>query len=447
MTIHHLPDPRGAVPVSAPRPRIFISHSTRAKPGQVCCRCLDARDVLVEQLRAAGFEAVYDKDFLRSGDAWQQEIAVELHGSQATVLLLSRHALDSANVGYEASIADGRRRADTRYRFITVKLPDVRRADLEASALRAIHLGEADMCDWADDEIAGGRLPVKLHADLAQVRLWHLDRSSPTRHAVTYALGEAYEDRLRAAADLLGVRERLDREVLRERLSEALLTERAAAPRREPDPLVRALGEVLPVLRPDPAGTVADLSVVYARVPTIAAAQLGELRTRAGGRVAVLAATRGGTLRAYLLRASGHPRPWPHLEVTMPAGAGVTVGLIAAIRDRVAGYLDYDGYHDPELEGEDGFRDVIEAHAQETGPIVVVIRHPPDATLIRELRSAFPLLLLLFVTDRAGVCGSIEVTELTPLTPSGEGELKRTHGRAMRLAGHPERSNPPWRPA
>ncbi|MET7297510.1 toll/interleukin-1 receptor domain-containing protein [Embleya sp. NPDC005575] len=445
MTIHHLPDPRGAVPV--PRPRIFISHSTRAKPGQVCCRCLDARDALVEQLAAEGFEAVYDKDFLRSGDGWQQEIAVELHGSQATVLLLSQHALDSANVGYEASIADGRRRADARYRFIALKLPDVRRADLAASALKAIHLGEVDMCDWADDEIAGNRLPVKLRADLAQVRLWHLDRSSPTRNAVTYALAEAYEERLRAAADLLGVRGRLDREVLRERLSEALLTERAPAPRREPDPLVRALGEVLPVLRPGPAGTVADLSVVYARVPTVAAAQLGALRLREDGRVAVLAATRGGTLRAYLLRASGHPRPWPHLEVTMPAGTGMPAALIAAIRDRVAGYLDYDGYHDPELEGEAGFRDVVEAHTQEAGPIVVVIRHLPDAALVRELQVAFPLLLLLFVTDRTGACSSAEVTELTPLTLSGEGELKRTHGRAMQLAGHSEPSNPPWRPA
>ncbi|MFI6581569.1 TIR domain-containing protein [Embleya sp. NPDC050493] len=445
MTIHDFPEPRGAVPV--PRPRIFISHSTRAKPGQVCCRCLDAREALVEQLAAEGFEPVYDKDFLRSGDGWQQEIAVQLHGSQATVLLLSRHALDSANVGYEASIADGRRRADARYRLIALKLPDVRRADLDASALRAIHLGEVDMCDWAEDEIAENRLPDKLRTDLAQIRLWHLDRSSPTRNAVTYALAEAYEDRLRAAADLLGVRERLDRRVLRERLSEALLTERAPAPRPEPDPLVRALNEVLPVLRTEPASTVADLSVVYARVPTVAAVQLGELRRRAEGRVAVLAATRGGTLRAYLLRASGHPRPWPHLEVTVPAGAGIVAGLIAAIRDRVAGYLDYDGYHDPELEGEAGFRDVIRAHAQETGPIVVVIRHQPDAALLRELRTAFPHLLLLFVTDRAGACGSIEVTELMPLTPSGEGELKRTHGRAMELAGHLERANMPWRPA
>ncbi|MYS84173.1 toll/interleukin-1 receptor domain-containing protein [Embleya scabrispora] len=445
MTIHHLPEPRGAAPV--PRPRIFISHSTRAKPGQVCCRCLDARDALVQQLEAEGFEAVYDKDFLRSGDAWQQEIAIELHGSQATVLLLSRHALDSANVGYEASIADGRRRADARYRFLALKLPDVQRAELAESALKAIHIGEVDMCDWADDEIVGNRLPDKLRTDLAQIRLWHLDRSSPTRKAVTYALAEAYEDRLRAAADLLGVCERLDREVLRERLSEALLIERAPAPRHEPDPLVRALGELLPVLRPEPAGTVADLSVVYARVPTVVAAQLGALRLRESGRIAVLAATRGGTLRAYLLRASGHPRPWPHLEVTVPAGAEMAAGLIAAIRDRVAGYLDYDGYHDPELEGEAGFRDVIEAHAQETGPIVVVIRHLPDAALVRELRAAFPLLLLLFVTDRAGACGSVEVTELAPLTPAGEGELKRTHGRAMQLAGHPQPPNPPWRPA
>ncbi|MFI6977958.1 toll/interleukin-1 receptor domain-containing protein [Embleya sp. NPDC050154] len=445
MTAHHAFDRPGAAPT--PRPRIFVSHSTRAKPGQVCCRCLEARDALVERLSAEGFEAVYDKDFLRSGDGWQQEIALELHGSQATVLLLSRHALESANVGYEAGIADGRRRVDARYRFIALKLPDVRRVDLAASALKAIHLGEVDMCDWADDEIAGGRLPAKLCADLAQIRLWHLDRSSPTRNAVTSALGEAYEGPLRAAAEVLGVRERLDREVLRERLSEALLTERAPAPRREPDPLVRALGEVLPVLRSEPAGTVADLSVVYARVPTLAAAQLGELRGREDGRVAVLTATRDGTLRAYLLRASGHPRPWPHVEVTVPAGARMAAGLVAAIRDAVAGYMDYDGYDDPELEGEVGFREVIEAHALETGPIVVVIRHLPDAALVRELRVAFPCLLLLFLTDRVGACGPVEAIELAPLTPSGEGELRRTHGRAMLLAGLPERPDPPRRPA
>ncbi len=52
-------------------------------------------------------------------------------------------------------------------------------------------------------------------------------------------------------------------------------------------------------------------------------------------------------MRAYLLGASGHPRPWPHLEVSVPAGAAMAAGLFAAIRDRVAGYLDYDGYHEP----------------------------------------------------------------------------------------------------
>ncbi|MGC0417446.1 toll/interleukin-1 receptor domain-containing protein [Embleya sp. AB8] len=445
MTIRQIPGPH--VAMAAPRPRIFISHSTRAKAGHVCCRCLDAREALVKQLTAEGFEAVYDKDFLRSGDAWQQEIAVELHTSQATVLLLSRHAMESANVGYEASIADGRRRADPRYRFIALKLPDVRRVELAASALKAIHLGEVDMCDWPDDEIAGSRLPAKLCADLAQIRLWHLDRSSPTRHAVTAALGEAYEDRLVAAASLLGVGERLDREVLRERLSEALLTERAPAPRGEPDPLVGALAEVLPVLRPDPAYTVADLSVVHARVPARAAEQLGEVCAREDGRVVVLAATRDVTLRAYLLRAGGRPRPWPHVEVTVPVGARMAAGLVAAIREAVAGYLDYDGYHDPELAGERGFREVIEAHARETGPIVVVVRYLPDVALVRELRVCFPRLLLLFVTDRVGAGDRLEVTELMPLTPSGEGELKRTYGRAMRLAGRAEPTNPPWRPA
>ncbi|WP_406280850.1 toll/interleukin-1 receptor domain-containing protein [Embleya sp. NBC_00896] len=444
MTAHHPAPPIGG---PSSRPRIFISHSTRAKPGHVCCRCLDARDALVEQLEAAGFEAVYDKDFLRSGDGWQQEIAVELHGSQAAVLLLSRHAMESANVGYEASIADGRRRADARYRFIALKLPDVRRGELAASALKAIHLGEVDMCDWADDEIAGKRLPDKLREDLAQIRLWHTDRSSPTRNAVTAALGDAYDDRLRAAADLLGVRERLDREVLRERLSEALLTERAPGPRREPDPLVRALGEVLPVLRPDPAYTVADLSVVYARVPAAAAEQLGEIRTREDGRVAVLAATRDGTLRAYLLRASGRPRPWPHLEVAVTAGARMATRLADSIRDAVAAYLGYTDYDDPELEGEAGFLDEIEAYAQESGPIVVVIRYAPDPALVRELRAAFPRLLLLFVTDRAGAITSIEATELVPLTPSGEGELKRTHGKAMILAGRPAFDRPAFGPS
>ncbi|WP_161500630.1 toll/interleukin-1 receptor domain-containing protein [Embleya scabrispora] len=446
MTIRRVPDPHGASP-GPPRPRIFVSHSTRAKPDAVCCRCLDAREALVARLAAEGFEAVYDKDFLRSGDAWQQEIALELHGSQATVLLLSQHAMESANVGYEAGIADGRRRVDARYRFIALKLPDVRRADLPTSALKAIHLGEVDMCDWADDEITAGRLPAKLCADLDQVRLWHLDRSSPTRYAVTTALDGAYEDRLRAAADVLQVCGSLDREVLRERLSEALLTERVPVPPPRPDPLVRALGEVLPVLRPDPAYTVAELSVVYARVPAIAAAQLGELGAGADGRVAVLAATRDGTLRAYLLRASGRPRPWPHLEVAVPAGARMAADLVAAIRDAVAGYLGYDGYDDPELAGEAGFRDVLDAHGLETGPVVVVIRHPPDVTLVRELRACFPRLLLLFVTDRAGTGVAVEAIELAPLTRSGEGELKRTHGRAMQLAGRAEAPNPPWRPA
>ncbi len=71
------------------------------------------------------------------------------------------------------------------------------------------------------------RLPDKLRTDLAQDRLWHLDRSSPTRNAVTYALAEAYEDRLRAAADLLGRARAARPQGVAERLSEALLTERA----------------------------------------------------------------------------------------------------------------------------------------------------------------------------------------------------------------------------
>jgi hypothetical protein len=401
----------------------------------VCCRCLAARDTLVTQLEAAGFEAVYDKDFLRSGDAWQQEIALELHGSQATVLLLSKHAMQSANVGYEASIADGRRRADSRYRFVALKLPDVRRAELPDSALKAIHLGEVDMCDWAEDEIDGNRLPDKLLADLGQIRLWHADRSSPTRSAVTWALTDVPDDRLRIAADELGLRERTDREVLRERLSEALLTERRPAVRPEPDPLVRALAEVLPVLRREPAYTVADLSVVYARVPGAVVAQFGEVRAGEAGRVAVLRAARDVTVRAYLLRAGGRTRPWPHLEVAVPAAGRVSAALVASIREAVAVHLGYAGYHDPELADEAGFRAEVDAYGEETGPIVVVIRHVPDAALIRELREAFPRLLLLFVTDSTDLRTPADVVELDGLSPSREGELGRTHARAMALAG------------
>jgi hypothetical protein len=80
------------------KPRVFISHSTTKDPEAAA-----VRDALSAALREK-FAVRVDKEHLKLGEGWRHTLNTWIGGCDAAVVLLSKDALESQFVAYEASI-------------------------------------------------------------------------------------------------------------------------------------------------------------------------------------------------------------------------------------------------------------------------------------------------------------------------------------------------------
>ena len=199
--------------------RIFISHSTHdpaskaregiASPAEAAAAethaelSLAIRDRLAQALRDAGHAVLLDKEGLELGDRWRSVLNLWIGGCNAAVLLLSRKALASSYVAYEASILSHRSSApDTKFQLIPVFIPPVDDEAVKNSLLTSAHLTElqarVDKITTADQIVAA-----------VVNRLGTLDRAaSPVEKQIQLLkslIAHIDEDILRDEADKLGV--------------------------------------------------------------------------------------------------------------------------------------------------------------------------------------------------------------------------------------------------
>ncbi len=121
-----------------PRPLIFISHSAKDD---------DARDVL-EQIEAklrGAFDVFVDRKRLEAGMYWRRELDTWMGLCRGAVILFSRDALTSSWVRKEATILCARRAWDASFVLVPVRLPTVKRADLDHEDFSPLALNEIQM--------------------------------------------------------------------------------------------------------------------------------------------------------------------------------------------------------------------------------------------------------------------------------------------------------------
>ena len=135
-------------------PRIFISHVNNDPSGDKVWPAIRNR------LIGDGFDVLVDRDLLRPGDQWRNEIYSWMHLCDAAVVLISREALDNPSrywVARELACLIYRRHYDRSLRVIPVLLDDVTFQDLEATErFRDLQIAEAQ-CVFGGDvaKVAG----------------------------------------------------------------------------------------------------------------------------------------------------------------------------------------------------------------------------------------------------------------------------------------------------
>jgi hypothetical protein len=134
--------------------RIFISHSSKEPEAREVQKALVA--ALQEPARADRFSVLVDDVTLVAGDMWRARINLWVGGCDAAVILLSRAALKSDYVAYEASILSYRRsRQGDSLLLIPVLLDDVSLGDLKKGRFMPAQLSEVEAIQGktAPDEI------------------------------------------------------------------------------------------------------------------------------------------------------------------------------------------------------------------------------------------------------------------------------------------------------
>jgi hypothetical protein len=104
-----------------PKPRIFISHSAHEKESAKFLT------LLAKALRQAGFDVLVDRERLKPGAIWKDELYTWMGLSHAAIVLLSESAVrpDSVWVPRETSILMWRLRLDPNFHVIPIRLESV----------------------------------------------------------------------------------------------------------------------------------------------------------------------------------------------------------------------------------------------------------------------------------------------------------------------------------
>jgi hypothetical protein len=155
--------------------RIFISHSTYDPPSQArdgitdpleadaaedhARLALEVRDQLAVALRAAGHAVLLDKEGIGLGDPWRSLLNQWIGGCNAAVLLLSRRALASTYVAYEASNFSHRTSVPgSKFQLVPVFIPPVDASAVKDSPLASANLtelqGRVDTATTAQEIVA-----------------------------------------------------------------------------------------------------------------------------------------------------------------------------------------------------------------------------------------------------------------------------------------------------
>lgn len=119
---------------SLPKPRIFISHSAHEP---------ETHNVLNELIKCLkpDFDLLVDKERLKGGDDFREEIFTWINRAHGAVVLFSSSALASTWVRTEASILSWRRTLDKSFSLVPVLLSPVTRANVEAKEFSPMRLG------------------------------------------------------------------------------------------------------------------------------------------------------------------------------------------------------------------------------------------------------------------------------------------------------------------
>ena len=121
-----------------PRPRIFISHSAKEPQS---ARFLT---LLSNALARTGFDVLVDRERLKPGAAWKDELYTWMGLCHVGIILFSESAVrpDSIWVPREASILMWRRRLDPNFHIIPVRFVNVNPADLASGAFRDLDIAQ-----------------------------------------------------------------------------------------------------------------------------------------------------------------------------------------------------------------------------------------------------------------------------------------------------------------
>ncbi|MCQ8190166.1 hypothetical protein [Streptomyces rugosispiralis] len=385
----------------------------------------------MELLRDLGCLPVVDtageSGALTGGDMWHHKLMRELRRCQATVLLLSPHALTSRYVLEEAFVSTYLCEAtNSSFLLLPVTLPGVNRRKLADSDLAAVRLDRFDMADWTSE--AGPMCPPRKLTDPLRVLVERCGSLPYPR--VTEFVADRIESLdtpvLMDTAELLGVTGRdFAADHMNYVISAGLLSERPVTDFGDECAMRKALSRFLPLLKDkELRRDLVDVVVPFARVPGTAAQQLHGLRASADVRIAILRAQYPGTADMYLRRASEAPEPWVSYKPVPRAGVDFLDGLVEDIRAFLTEEIFYGGCDEVTMER------VLAREENEQGPVTVVLNLQPDRELVDRLKTAFPRLLFVFAHGQADA-GASEPghVRLDFLTPSQEQDMISTHRR------------------
>lgn len=179
------------------KPRIFVSHSNRNT------QALAFLDLLYNELEKNGFDALVDRERLKAGANWRDEIYTWMGLCHGAVVLLSDNVFkpDSLWVPRESSILLWRRSLDPKFLIVPVFMESVTDQHLDTGNFKDLNLREI--------EAVGQGEP----ADMVRLIIERLDGlkwEAPTpleelASQVSSLLRGLEEDAIRRAADILQI--------------------------------------------------------------------------------------------------------------------------------------------------------------------------------------------------------------------------------------------------
>ncbi|MFN7937307.1 MAG: toll/interleukin-1 receptor domain-containing protein [Bryobacteraceae bacterium] len=130
------------------KPRIFISHSAREQDTDSVLRQIS------EQLKSDGYEVLLDRESLREGTRWREQLYNWMNYCHGAIVLYSPAALESDFVPIEVSVLTSRRHIDPRFIVQTVLMKGFDRSELESGIWKSLEVNAYQQMSQASEEKA-----------------------------------------------------------------------------------------------------------------------------------------------------------------------------------------------------------------------------------------------------------------------------------------------------